>query len=138
MNKMNPTSSSCLKEKWNMTLNKKPRGLLLTICSISKAAAHNAMWRNNFWRFSLIYLQIIKIPFWHIHETIITSDAIKFEPYRMWPSAFNTTFWQFSYFILQTFHNKTFKIRYIRCRYIAIQKYERCFPEWVSNLTLTN
>ena len=55
-------------------------------------------------------------------ETIsmLTSDAIKFEPYRICPSAFNTTFWQFFDFILKISHNKTFKIWYIRCWYIVI------------------
>ena len=52
--------------------------------------------------------------------SLLTSDAMKFEPYKMCPNAFNTTFWQFFYFILQISHNKTFKIRYIRCQYIVI------------------
>ena len=39
----------------------------------------------------------------------ITSDAMKFEPYRMCPSAFNTTFWQFFDFIFQISHNKPLK-----------------------------
>ena len=52
--------------------------------------------------------------------TYLTSDAMKFEPYKMCPSAFSTTFWQFFDFILQISYDKTFKIRYVRCLYIII------------------
>ena len=52
--------------------------------------------------------------------TYITSDAMKFEPYEMCPSAFSTTFWQFFDFILQISYDKTFKIRYVKCLYIII------------------
>ena len=50
----------------------------------------------------------------------IKSDAIKIEPYRMCPCAFIMTFWAILYFILQNSHEKTFKMKYTRCLYIAI------------------
>ena len=50
----------------------------------------------------------------------IKSDALKIEPHRMCPCAFIMTFWQFFYFILQNSHEKTFKMKYTRCLYIAI------------------
>ena len=54
----------------------------------------------------------ILVASWVI-ASIVTSDAIKFEPYRMCPSAFDTTFCQFFDFILQISHYKTFEIRYV-------------------------
>ena len=68
---------------------------------------------------SRVLQKIEEIPT-SIQVSNLTPDAMKFEPYRMCPSAFNTTFWQFFDVILQIPHNKTFKIRYIRCRYIVI------------------
>ena len=55
-----------------------------------------------------------------VHILLITSDAMKFEPYKMCPGAFSTTFWQFFDFILQISYDKTFKIRCVRCLYIFI------------------